>query len=318
MKREEEQLELIRRYIDGTATEKDRDSLHELMRHEPSARRLYARYANLDATLGSGSIALKEPMLQPKRARTVWFSWRPITAAAAGLVLGMFCTSILFAYAQPKLPQITSRSLPVVDGGFESGVQVAPLGTPTQAGGWSGDFSRVVMTENGVSPKQGKRMLRMMRSDHEQSPKGERSYVGEAAQVIDLRPFRDEFGVTEQMVEVSALFNSISMPPGPKYEFAIKAAAFRGNVENAPSLWKDYEETVSRSDRHVIADSDVTTWQRVMVSLMVPPDADFMIVDCAVVFKGPQAENTVAEFPGHYVDQVEAQIRVPGPLGMEE
>lgn len=318
MKREEEHLELIRRYIDGTATEKDRDTLQELIRHEPSVRRLYARYANLDATLGSGSISLNESAPAAKTPRIAWFSWRPITAAAAGLALGMFCTSMLFAYAQPKSPRSVSQSLPLADAGFESGEQIAPLGTPTQAGTWSGDFSQVVVAENGVIPNQGKQMLRMMRADHEQSPKGERGYVGEAAQVIDLRPFRDELGITEQMVEVSALFNSIPVPPGPKYEFAVKAAAFRGNVANAPSLWKDYEETVSRADRHVIADTDVTTWQRVMVSLMVPPDADFMIVDCAVVFKGTQAENSVAEFPGHYVDQVEARVRAPNPVEGED
>ena len=269
MKREEEHLELIRRYIDGTATEKDRDTLQELIRHEPSVRRLYARYANLDATLGSGSISLNESAPAAKTPRIAWFSWRPITAAAAGLALGMFCTSMLFAYAQPKSPRSVSQSLPLADAGFESGEQIAPLGTPTQAGTWSGDFSQVVVAENGVIPNQGKQMLRMMRA-------------------------------------------------GPKYEFAVKAAAFRGNVANAPSLWKDYEETVSRADRHVIADTDVTTWQRVMVSLMVPPDADFMIVDCAVVFKGAQAENSVAEFPGHYVDQVEARVRAPNPVEAEE
>ncbi len=308
MKTEHEQLELIRRCIDGTASEDDRNALQEQLRREPSVRRLYARYANIDATLGSGGIALKEPAPTAKNPRTAWFSWRPIAAAAAGIVFGMFCTSVLFAYTQPRSPVVVNKVLPVADAEFESGSQVPARGIPSRAGAWCGDFSRVVMAESGITAKHGQRMLRILRADHELAAKNTRSYVGSVAQVIDLRPLRAELSGSEQLVEVSAQFNAIPMPQGGLYDFNVKAAAFRGDIAEAPRLWEDHEASVSRSARTVVADSEVATWQRVAMPLVVPLDADFLVIEAAVVFKGPQSAQSVAEFPGHYVDQVEVRL----------
>ena len=151
-------------------------------------------------------------------------------------------------------------------------------------------------------------MLRFLRSDNERSSKNERSYVGEVAQVIDLRPLRAEFLGEEQLVEVSAQFDSIATSPGAKYEFNVKAAAFRGDIADAPRLWEDHEASVSRSDHSVVADSDVATWQRVAVPLVVPSDADFLVIECAVVLRGLQSVQGAADFPGHYVDQVEVRL----------
>lgn len=244
---------------------------------------------------------------QDKR-RSGWFQWRPMAAAAAGLVLGMFCTSVVFAYTQPKAPVVVTKVLPLLNDGFEAGSQIPAQGIPALAGAWSGDFSRVVVAENGVTPKQGQQMLRFLRADNELSPKNERSYVGSVAQVIDLHALRGELGESEQLMEVSAQFNSLTMRPDEKYEFAVKAGAYQGNITDAPKLWKDHDTTVSRSDRCVNADSSLATWQRVAVTLVVPPDADFLVIECAVALKGEQLVEGVAEFPGHYVDQVEVRL----------
>ncbi|HQW28380.1 MAG TPA: hypothetical protein PK529_04300 [Verrucomicrobiales bacterium] len=246
-----------------------------------------------------------------------WFSWRPLTAAVAGIVFGMLCTSVVFAYTQPKSPVVVSKALPLPDGDFESVSQVSALGIPSLAGAWSGDFSRVVVSENGITPKHGQRMLRFLRSDHELSPENERSYVGSAAQVIDLRPLRAGLSGAEQLVEVAAQFNAVALRPGEKYEFAVKAGAYHGDIADGPKLWEDREVSVSRSDRYVIADSDVATWQRVAVSLVVPPEAEFLVIECAVVYKGAQAAQGAAEFPGHYVDQVEVRLSAPATLSFE-
>jgi hypothetical protein len=173
---------------------------------------------------------------------------------------------------------------------------------------WRGDFSRVVTEEQGISPSQGLRMLRFLRADNEHTPNAERSYVGEVAQVVDLRPLRAQFSAAEPVVELSARFNGVSPNPATLYEFSVKAAAYRGKVADAPQFWEDRDSAVSRSDRFVVADSDATTWQRVTVPLVLPPDADFMIINCSVVFKGQQAPHSVAEFPGHYLDQVELRL----------
>lgn len=242
------------------------------------------------------------------RTWTSWLAWRPLAAAAAGLVIGMFCTSVVFAYTQPRLPVVVSKAIPLGDAGFESGLQVPARGIPARAGTWSGDFLRVVGAEDGITPKHGQRMLRFLRADNELTPNGERCYVGSVAQVIDLRALRAESAAADQLMEVSAQFNALAMPPGANHEFAIKTAAFRGDIADAPRLWDDHEASVSRANRSVIADSDVATWQRVALPVVVPMDADFLVIEGAVVFKGPQAAQGVAEFSGHYIDQVEVRL----------
>lgn len=316
--------DLIQACLDGRATDEQAALLNSRLRSDESARDLYLQMADVHACLavdeslwveGIAGARMIEFPARPQRKR--WFNWSPLTAAAAGLVFGMFCTSAVFAYVQPKLPAGVTRLLPLPDAGFESGSQVPALGIPARSGAWSGDFSRVVGAENGITPKEGQRMLRFLRSDNELSSKNGRSYVGSVAQVIDLRPLRAELSGAEQLVEVSALFNGIPMPQGGLFEFNVKAAAFRGDIADAPGLWEDHESSVSRSARTVGADSDTSTWQRVAVPLAVPPDADFVIIECAVVFKGPQVENGAAEFPGHYVDQVGVRLTAPGTLSLE-
>jgi hypothetical protein len=237
-----------------------------------------------------------------------WLSWRPLIAAAAGLVFGMCCTSVVSAYVKPKSQVDAHKPLPLGDAGFESTMRVPTLGIPATAGVWSGDFSSVSVAENGITPKQGRQMLRIVRSDNELSAKSERSYVGEVAQVIDLRPLKAALWETEPLVEVSAYFNAVAVPSNGKYEFAVKAAAFRGDIADAPRLWEDHDAGGSRSNLSVAADADPLTWQRLATPLVVPPDADFLVIECAVVFKGPQTAHGAAEFPGHYVDQVEVRL----------
>jgi hypothetical protein len=290
--------------LNDQLSDTDKLELATLLKSSAEARQLWFVYHDNECSLAEVKRPVEKKIRRPGLS---WFSLHPLAGAAAGIVFGMLCTSVVFAYAKPRSPVAVSKPLPLVDADFESGSQVPAKGIPARAGVWSGDYSRVVTTENGITPKHGKRMLRILRSDNELSPKNERSYVGEVAQVIDLRPLRAEFSTDEQLVEVSAHFNSIATPLGANYEFNVKAAAFRGDITDAPRLWEDHEASVSRSDRSIVADSDVTTWQRVAVPLVVPPDADFLVIECAIVFKGVQRQGA-AEFPGHYVDQVEVRL----------
>jgi hypothetical protein len=314
MSADEEQSEMIRSYFEGTLAPREMDALQDGLRNDPVLRRLFVRYAALDAALGDGRLAaaaLSNPTAATAREQPPlkWLAWRPLAAAAAGLAIGMFCTSVVFAYAKPKPPAPVVRPLPLVDGDFESSREIPALGIPARAGVWSGDFSRLVAVENGITPRGGRKMLRILRSDNELSSGEGRSYVGEVAQVIDLHPLRAGNAGADQLVEVSAHFNSVVLPPGGKYEFAVKAAAFCGDISDAPRLWEDHEARGSRSNRSVEADRDAGTWQRVATPLVVPAEADFLVIECAVVFKGTNSVQGASEFPGHYVDQVEVLLR---------
>lgn len=126
MKSEHDQLELIRRHMDGDATPVDHQTLQELLRTDPATRRLYARYANIDATLGSGCIALRSPVQPAKPARSIWVTWRPIMAAAAALILGFVLTHWLPLNREAPPLEIGSGSSVKLD--FDHGAEVTVYG----------------------------------------------------------------------------------------------------------------------------------------------------------------------------------------------
>ncbi|CAN5877640.1 hypothetical protein BH11VER1_BH11VER1_20340 [soil metagenome] len=91
MNSEHERLELIRRHMDGTASAEDLRALQEGLRSDPNFRRTFARYANVDAALGSGRLTLA-PVAEIKtivsrQASFTWLSWGPLTAAAAAMLV---------------------------------------------------------------------------------------------------------------------------------------------------------------------------------------------------------------------------------------
>jgi hypothetical protein len=312
--------DLIQRHIAGLTTDDEAQRLSDALKTEDELADLYIRHIALEVALeacaasaeGTRELLTSPEMAESSRSKS-WFAWRPLMAAAAGIVFGMLCTSMVFAYALPSASVVSTKVLSLANACFESGSQVPALGVPAAAGEWRGDYSRVVTAENGITPKKGQQMLRFLRSDNELSSKNESSYVGDVVQVIDMRSLRAEMSGAEQMVELSAWFNSISTP-GVRYEFAVKAATFRGDISDAPRLWLDRDASASSSNHFVVADSDLGTWQRVAVPLMVPPDADFIVINCAVVFKGSQLQGAT-EFPGHYLDHVEMRLnRSPGAL----
>lgn len=303
----EEHLELIRRCIDGTASEEDRKALQEQLRHDPAMRRLYARYANIDATLGSGSIALKiaEPAQTNRPAR--WLFWRPLAAAAAGIVLGIFCTSVVFAFVGPSLGSVVT----LLDDGFESGPAPLVTGVPVVPGVWSGDHMEVVGEQQGVKPASGKKMLQLLRADHEGETSSEPTAVADIYRLIDVRPWRQEFADGSAVVQFSAGFNAFAFTKGESYQCKIYVQAFDEETVTNGSLRvgktrHDRELAIASTGRTML-DRNPVTWQLAKGELLLPPETDFLMIHIAVK-RAPQLPPT-SIFAGHYLDDVHLTLR---------
>ena len=159
--------ELIQRYLSGTSTDAEALRLQELLKREPELRDLYLSYANLDVALeaqASCQDSVRKMLLspvsggEPPAARR--FSMRQFAAAAAGLLIGLFSASLVFAYASPQAVVTASRLLSLVDGSFEGRADRVGSGFPTEFGVWSGDEASVVQG----NAKDGGRALRFERA----------------------------------------------------------------------------------------------------------------------------------------------------------
>ncbi len=307
MNTERELTELIRRYIDGTASAQDRDALQQTLRHKPSARRLFARYANIDTTLGGGSIILKEPMPTARPVRKRWLPWHPLTAAAAGLALGLFSASLVWGYVGPRAGAASSFWLPVVQGSFENPALPLNIGAAPSFGIWSADKSAVVQAENGITPADQSHMLRVIGSVGKNT-RGRPALNGEFVQLIDMRPFKEQFADGCADLKCSAWFNAVADTADQNYTATLEVYAMQGDPSAVSPLvegrsWLAREQ-IARSMKRIILDRDPAAWQASGVRVELPPETDFV----AVTFRFTSAQahmNTIPpEFPGHYVDFV--------------
>jgi len=306
-------LERVIRYQDGTLDPKEMLHLNDEMIADGTKRQIFAE-VQIRSMLLHDQFRREAYQIAPKRKTPNWFVAvfvRPGLAAAAGIMFGMCCTSLMFAYV-PWSAIIRAKPLPLKNPGFEETVEIPAAGVPTAAGFWSGDFSRVVGPDNGIVPLQGDRMLRFLRADNEHSLAAEPSFVGEATQILDLRPWRSELAGGHAVIEISAAFNCIPSASGEDFEFAVKAATFKGDPSDAARQWRNLEETsVSRAVRYVWADSNRSSWQRGSVAVAAPEDSDYLVFQCVVARKRPIAIDSAVVFRGHYVDDVEVHLHRP-------
>ena len=237
---------------------------------------------------------------------TPWFTWRPLVAAAAGIVLGMLGTSIVFGYSTPRIVQ---QILSLANPGFEEAVPPLPDGIPLRFGVWSGDYSEIVGGEQGITPHEGKRMFRFLRSDSKDDFPS-RAHHGNMYQFIDIRQWREAIAGGTAVVDWSAWFNCNREQSGAPSQFEASMWAFAGEPSFVRKNWEErLHQELGYSTWRVVADEDPETWQRVTGSLIVPPDTDFLVVELKAIAGKETPINGVVSFAGHYADDVQMVLR---------
>lgn len=315
MNSEHERLELIRRRLDGTATAEDTDALQEALRADAAFRRQFARYANMDAALGRGRLALV-PVAQAEQAprrspKFGWFQWRPAMAAAAGIVFGILCTSVMFAYVAP----LAGKAIQLLQESFESGPAPMVTGVPGEAGRWSGDYSEVVGEQQGVKPASGKKMLRFLRADYEGKANAD-GYVADLYQLIDLHPYRSEFADGGAVLQFSAGFNAFKFPANEAYGCLISMHALDAETVKNRTMsdrqMLNAEALAMTSSNRLMLDRNPATWQRQTAELRLPPNTEYLLIHVAVTHATKSQRRAV--FDGHYLDDVRLVLTRRAPL----
>jgi anti-sigma factor RsiW len=90
----------------GLTTDDEAQRLSDALKTEDELADLYIRHIALEVALeacaasaeGTRELLTSPEMTESSRSKS-WFAWRPLMAAAAGIVFGMLCTSMVFAYA---------------------------------------------------------------------------------------------------------------------------------------------------------------------------------------------------------------------------
>jgi hypothetical protein len=299
--------DLIQRHMAGLLTADEADVLQTRLKADTDLRRLYLHYMNLDVALEAqaGSrdrvidLLRASPLTETKPSGR-WLSWRPLAAAAAGIVFGMFCTAMAFGYVAP----LFRKTVTLLETSFENIPTPTALGVPTRAGEWNGDYAEIVGAQKGVTPRSGSKMWRFLRADNALPATERPSRVGEAIHVVDLKPLRSAGAQAGSQIEIGAWFAQGPTAPAMRFTQAVKAAAFQGSITDAPELWADREQSSACLAQREMPAPQMGRWQWVSVTMILPPDADFLVFECVVVQRRPALTEGVAEFPAQYVDDV--------------
>jgi hypothetical protein len=94
MNRTEHELELMRRYLEGVASLEETQELEALIVKDASVRQDFLRYTHLDSALAG--VRRSQPSVGASH-RSVWLSWRPLMAAAAGFVIAALIGAMMLS-----------------------------------------------------------------------------------------------------------------------------------------------------------------------------------------------------------------------------
>jgi len=313
--------ELIQRYLSGTSTDAEALRLQELLKREPELRDLYLSYANLDVALeaqASCQDSVRQMLLSPvsggEQPAARRFSMRQFAAAAAGLLIGLFSASLVFAYASPQAVVTASRLLSLVDGSFEGKADRVGSGFPTEFGVWSGDKASVVQG----NAKDGGRALRFERAQGDAAVEQSPADSCDVFQIVDLRSLRGKGeGAGDSVLELSADFRNARRDAGVPVRFSCHLYLFAGKPEALHAYWPYVlrEALGSGVDECVTQGGDgAGDWRRVTARCVVPAGADFAVVQVAcgrVRVAGAQVPKLGNQFADNVSLTLKTQPRLP-------
>ena len=189
------------RYQDSVLTPDEITALAAVMRDDPGKRQLFAGTQLRSMALHDRfrQEAFRRDIDTPVCARTRTgksprFTWitRLIASMAAGLVIGHFSASIVWAISSPRAT--TERLLSLFNGSFEEGHCEA--GFPCQTGVWSGDEAAI-----------SKGKLHFVAPGSDSNDPRARAISCDLFQLVDLRPLRHTLNAEgDSVLELSAAF----------------------------------------------------------------------------------------------------------------
>jgi len=290
--------------INDQLSNTDKLALAAVLKSSAESRQLWFHYHDNECSLAE----MKRPVEMQTRTRVAsWRAGHQLRAAAVGLVVGMFCASVVYAYVAPSFGKVMT----LLHESFESGLAPLVIGVPIAPGCWSGDYSAIVSEQQGAKPENGKKMLRFLRGDYE-GRSIPSSHSSDVFRLVDLRPYRLEFADGGAVVQLTAVFNAVPFPEVENFSatltiFALNASLAGNEMLKAENVLSTESLAFSRSSK-IGLDRDPATWQKVSNELRLPPDTDYLMLRLGMSNDTKAPDNRRDSFAGHFVDKVQLVI----------
>ena len=250
----------------------------------------------------------------PAKLRLQRSSKSPWLAAAAGLVIGLFGASVVWAFAHPRAVATSSRLLSLIDGSFEKGEGMIASGLPTAFGVWSGDRSEIV-TGPEADPVEGKGVLRFLEAEREPARPDYRAASCDVYQLVDLRSLKSEGTTAETTLELSVHFRDGRLEQGETVKFFARIYLFAGSPGSLAAEWPitQKEALAFASGGFDSGGGSPVAWLPVTAKVLMTSQADFAVVHL-LVHKAETRRGTAAVFGEQFADDVRLTLKTQPAL----
>ena len=273
-------FENLVRYQDGVLSPAEIETFERALRDDPERRRQFAESQLRSMALHDHfrQEAFRVPEHATPSTHRPWKP-RPALAAAAGLVIGLFGASVVWAISTPDWSATASRVGELADGGFEGGPS-GPIeaGFPRTMGHWSGDEAARVDLDRG-------RVMQFVSPGADEGAPGGRAISCDVFQIVDLRSLRAVFaGEGEAMLELSAKFrDGRAAGARPSVTFMAQLFLFSGDPASLHETWpNNLGEALASGAAFVHTMGEAKPeWHRLGAKCLVPPGADFAVIQIA-------------------------------------
>ena len=290
---------LIDASLDGRLSEEEADRLSKRIEESSEARQRYWELASvhgmIEQSMQSASLkvvtgeALVAPMKPIGLTR-----WPRITAVAAGMVIGLFSASVVWAYI---IPHANRTSKEIVSENFEDPEMKLSGRFPFRANQW---FGRVVSVsqEDEMPAVQGTRVGKL-----DLAP-GTR--FGYARYVVDLSDYPELADGHARTIEVKASFSAAVSDQSPV--FRVGLAAFSQSPEAVQPVWNDREnfndKVLQEVGRNYIPEpGEQARWHEVSATIEIPPGSRSVVVSLGAGNVKP--DKAMSDY---YLDAIQVQL----------
>ena len=296
MNKSPEHENLIDRYLTGMADEVDVEQLETLLKTDEELRQTFLAASRIDSHLREQAEQLtlvKEEISRPLKSHFAWIN----PGAAAGLLIGLFSASVVWAYVVPRGGEITRTSQEIVSEGFEDSDIELPIHLPVKANEWCGRLISVT-PKGGISAVEGKRVGRLI-------PKaGNRSES--LSRVVDLQDYPDLESGYVRSLKVKGSFAAPFTEQSPG--FHVRIVAFSQAPEDVRQAWRDRWNSDAMilqgvERKHLPEKDEQGNWHEVSASLEIPEGTRSIMIALGVWHLNPEMS-----VPDLYLDAVQVQL----------
>jgi len=294
--------DVLNKYLDGSLTEDEALDLSNRIEESSEVRERYWELASIhgmvEQTMQSASLQAttgRESAEPERRPRVSGLS--RIKTGIAGLAIGVFSVSVVWAFNLPQDKKSDQEVREIVSESFEDPGKEFKSRFPSEAGKWFGEISSISADE-AISSASGVRVAQFL-----DNPKAKFAY---ARYLVDLDEYAKPGQNQSRSVRVEASF--FASNPDESSVFQIRLAAFSQEPQEVRPIWNDQEvlfdqvlQHVGRN--HITKPGQKPDWQRLEASIEIPPETRSLVISLGAGMVDPNGDKS-----NHYLDDVRVSL----------